>query len=97
MYRSNATRIRHILCCKSLAASFICFFLLKATQLLSVMALGFTQALWALDAADGQASPPSSVVNVLVQALLGYVFPHLADFVFTDQCRSPNFDTFTRY
>ncbi|KAK0453779.1 hypothetical protein EV421DRAFT_1766345 [Armillaria borealis] len=47
--------------------------------LLSVMALGFTQALWALDAADGQASPPSSVVNVLVQALLG----------------SPNFDTFT--
>ncbi|KAK0462001.1 uncharacterized protein EV420DRAFT_140598 [Desarmillaria tabescens] len=49
--------------------------------LLSVMALGFTQALWALDAADGQASPPSSVVNVLVQALLG----------------SPNFDIFSRY
>ncbi|PBL02691.1 hypothetical protein ARMGADRAFT_1006022 [Armillaria gallica] len=47
--------------------------------LLSVMALGFTQALWALDAADGQASPPSSVVNVLVQALLG----------------SPNFETFS--
>ncbi|KAK0468489.1 uncharacterized protein EV420DRAFT_1504738 [Desarmillaria tabescens] len=47
--------------------------------LLSVMALGFTQALWALDAADGQASPPSSVVNVLVQALLG----------------SPNFDIFS--
>ncbi|PBK69758.1 hypothetical protein ARMSODRAFT_935567 [Armillaria solidipes] len=63
--------------------------------LLSVMALGFTQALWALDAADGQASPPSSVVNVLVQALLGYVFPLLAAFVFTDQFRSPNFDTFT--
>lgn len=47
--------------------------------LLSVMALGFTQALWALDAADGQASPPSSVVNVLVQALLG----------------SPNFELFS--
>ncbi|KAK0206687.1 hypothetical protein DFS33DRAFT_1316372 [Desarmillaria ectypa] len=47
--------------------------------LLSIMALGFTQALWALDAADGQASPPSSVVNVLVQALLG----------------SPNFDIFS--
>ncbi|KAG7447443.1 uncharacterized protein BT62DRAFT_930453 [Guyanagaster necrorhizus] len=47
--------------------------------LLSIMALGFTQALWALDAADGQASPPSSVVNVLVQALLG----------------SPNFEIFS--
>ncbi|KAF8915320.1 hypothetical protein CPB85DRAFT_1293894 [Mucidula mucida] len=38
--------------------------------LLSLMALGFAQALYALDAADGQADPPSGIANVLIQALL---------------------------
>ncbi|KAF8969434.1 calcium activated cation channel [Flammula alnicola] len=39
--------------------------------LLSVLAIGFAQGLYALDAADGSTEPPSSVLNVLVQALLG--------------------------
>jgi len=39
--------------------------------LLSVLALGFGQALFALDAADGSTEPPSKVINVLVQSLLG--------------------------
>ncbi|KAG6817856.1 hypothetical protein H0H87_001688 [Tephrocybe sp. NHM501043] len=39
--------------------------------LLSVLAIGFTQGLFALDAADGLTEGPSVVVNVLVQALLG--------------------------
>ncbi|CAA7260062.1 unnamed protein product [Cyclocybe aegerita] len=38
--------------------------------LLSVLAIGFAQGLYALDAADGNAEAPSSVLNVLVQALL---------------------------
>jgi len=38
--------------------------------LLSVLAIGFGQALYALDAADGSTDPPSSVINVLVQSLL---------------------------
>ncbi|KIY69733.1 hypothetical protein CYLTODRAFT_420417 [Cylindrobasidium torrendii FP15055 ss-10] len=38
--------------------------------LLFLMAIGFAQALFALDAADGVTDPPSSVVNVLIQALL---------------------------
>ncbi|KAL1735896.1 hypothetical protein EV714DRAFT_267440 [Schizophyllum commune] len=38
--------------------------------LLSVLALGFAQGLYAVDAADGQVEDPSTVVNVLVQALL---------------------------
>ncbi|KAG2013304.1 calcium activated cation channel [Coprinopsis cinerea AmutBmut pab1-1] len=38
--------------------------------LLSVLALGFTQGLYALDAADGAAESVSEVVNLLVQALL---------------------------
>ncbi|KAF9054955.1 calcium activated cation channel [Hymenopellis radicata] len=38
--------------------------------LLSLMAVGFAQALYALDAADGQADPPSGIANVLIQALL---------------------------
>lgn len=38
--------------------------------LLSVLALGFTQGLYALDAADGSTDSPMAVVNVLVQALL---------------------------
>ncbi|KAG6842039.1 hypothetical protein C0991_003565 [Blastosporella zonata] len=40
-------------------------------QLLSVLAIGFTQALFALDAADGSTDGPSVVVHVLIQALLG--------------------------
>jgi len=38
--------------------------------LLSVLAVGFAQALFALDAADGYTEHPSAVVNALVQALL---------------------------
>ncbi|TFK43743.1 calcium activated cation channel [Crucibulum laeve] len=38
--------------------------------LLSVLAIGFGQGLYALDAADGSTEKPSAVVNVLVQALL---------------------------
>jgi len=38
--------------------------------LLSVLAIGFGQGLYALDAADGTTEAPSSVVNALVQALL---------------------------
>ncbi|KAF8165552.1 calcium activated cation channel [Crassisporium funariophilum] len=38
--------------------------------LLSVLAIGFGQGLYALDAADGSTEPASSIVNVLVQALL---------------------------
>ncbi|KAJ3505660.1 hypothetical protein NLJ89_g7303 [Agrocybe chaxingu] len=38
--------------------------------LLSVLAIGFAQGLYALDAADGKAEGASSVLNVLVQALL---------------------------
>jgi len=47
--------------------------------LLSVLAIGFAQGLYALDAADGSTEPPSSVVNVLVRALL----------------QSPDFDKFS--
>lgn len=39
--------------------------------LLSVLAIGFAQGLYAVDASDGSTEPPSTVVNVLVQALLG--------------------------
>ncbi|KDR83970.1 hypothetical protein GALMADRAFT_236519 [Galerina marginata CBS 339.88] len=38
--------------------------------LLSVLAIGFGQGLYALDAADGSTDPPSTVVNTLIQALL---------------------------
>ncbi|TFK22323.1 calcium activated cation channel [Coprinopsis marcescibilis] len=38
--------------------------------LLSVLAIGFAQGLFALDAADGTVEPISEVLNVLVQALL---------------------------
>ncbi|KAF9443331.1 calcium activated cation channel [Macrolepiota fuliginosa MF-IS2] len=38
--------------------------------LLSVLAIGFAQGLFALDAADGTIESPLTVVNVLVQALL---------------------------
>ncbi|KAG7097202.1 hypothetical protein E1B28_004573 [Marasmius oreades] len=38
--------------------------------LLSILGLGFAQAMYALDAADGTTQAPSSVVNALVQALL---------------------------
>lgn len=38
--------------------------------LLSVLALGFAQGLYAVDAADGQVEDASTVVNVLIQALL---------------------------
>lgn len=38
--------------------------------LLSVLAIGFTQGLYALDAADGTAESPMQVVNVLIQGLL---------------------------
>ncbi|KAF7970798.1 hypothetical protein HWV62_23086 [Athelia sp. TMB] len=38
--------------------------------LLSVLALGFGQGLYALDAADGETDSPVVIVNVLVQALL---------------------------
>lgn len=38
--------------------------------LLSVLAIGFGQGLYALDAADGSTDAPSTVVNVLIQALL---------------------------
>jgi len=47
--------------------------------LLTVLAVGFGQGLYALDAADGSTEPPSSVVNVLVRALL----------------QSPDFDRFS--
>ncbi|KAE9409981.1 hypothetical protein BT96DRAFT_962045 [Gymnopus androsaceus JB14] len=48
--------------------------------LLSVLALGFAQAMYALDAADGTTEPASDVVNALVQALLPSAL-----------CRSPDF------
>lgn len=38
--------------------------------LLSVLAIGFTQGLYALDAADGSTDSPMVTVNVLIQALL---------------------------
>ncbi|RDB19925.1 Calcium channel YVC1 [Hypsizygus marmoreus] len=38
--------------------------------LLSVLAIGFAQGLYALDAADGAVEGPSAVINILVQALL---------------------------
>ncbi|KAG5728478.1 Calcium channel YVC1 [Termitomyces sp. T112] len=38
--------------------------------LLSVLAIGFSQGLFALDAADGSTEGPSVVVNILVQSLL---------------------------
>jgi hypothetical protein len=38
--------------------------------LLSVLALGFGQGLYALDAADGEVESPLVVINVLIQALL---------------------------
>ncbi|EKM79852.1 hypothetical protein AGABI1DRAFT_57071 [Agaricus bisporus var. burnettii JB137-S8] len=46
--------------------------------LLSVLAIGFAQGLYALDAADGTVESPTAVANVLVQALL----------------QSPNYDKF---
>jgi hypothetical protein len=39
--------------------------------LISVLALGFGQGLYALDAADGETERPSVVMNVLIQALFG--------------------------
>ncbi|PPQ66580.1 hypothetical protein CVT26_009480 [Gymnopilus dilepis] len=47
--------------------------------LLSLLAIGFWQGLYAVDAADGSAEPPMTIVNVLVQALL----------------QSPNYDKFS--
>ncbi|KAJ6628925.1 hypothetical protein B0H10DRAFT_2160819 [Mycena sp. CBHHK59/15] len=47
--------------------------------LLSVLALGFAQGLYALDAADGSTESSAAIVNVLVQALL----------------QSPNYDKFS--
>ncbi|KAF8812231.1 calcium activated cation channel [Phlegmacium glaucopus] len=38
--------------------------------LLSVLAVGFGQGLYALDAADGSTEPPSTVFHVLIQSLL---------------------------
>ncbi|KAJ7368610.1 hypothetical protein DFH08DRAFT_831810 [Mycena albidolilacea] len=38
--------------------------------LLSILSLGFGQGLYALDASDGSTDKPSSILNVLVQALL---------------------------
>jgi hypothetical protein len=38
--------------------------------LLSILGIGFAQGLYALDAADENASSPSKVVHLLVQALL---------------------------
>ncbi|KAF9029771.1 Ca2+-permeable cation channel activity protein [Panaeolus papilionaceus] len=38
--------------------------------LLSVLAIGFAQGLFALDAADGNIEPPSVVLNLLIQSLL---------------------------
>ncbi|KZV77107.1 calcium activated cation channel [Peniophora sp. CONT] len=46
--------------------------------LLSILGIGFLQALYALDASDGVSESPIEVVHVMVQALLG----------------SPNFDKF---
>ncbi|THV08302.1 calcium activated cation channel [Dendrothele bispora CBS 962.96] len=39
--------------------------------LLSILGLGFVQAMYALDAADGTVESPAAVVNALVQGLLG--------------------------
>lgn len=38
--------------------------------LLSVLAIGFGQGLYALDAADGSTDPPSTLIHILVQSLL---------------------------
>jgi hypothetical protein len=39
--------------------------------LLAIMAVGFAQSLYALDAADGESGGGVVVVNKLIQALLG--------------------------
>lgn len=39
--------------------------------LLAIMAIGFAQSLYALDAADGESGGGVVVVNGLIQALLG--------------------------
>ena len=44
------------------------------SKLLSILAIGFAQGLYALDAADGETEHGSAVINALVQALLQYVF-----------------------
>ncbi|KAK7060397.1 Calcium channel yvc1 [Paramarasmius palmivorus] len=43
---------------------------LNMGTLLSIMALGFAQAMYALDAADGRTEPQADVVHALVQAVL---------------------------
>jgi hypothetical protein len=40
--------------------------------LLAIMALGFAQSMYALDAADGESGGGVVVANSLIQALLGY-------------------------
>lgn len=37
-------------------------------QLLSVVAVGFAQGLYALDAADGSAEPPSTACSLIISA-----------------------------
>ena len=47
---------------------------------LAIMAVGFLQSLYALDAADGETGGTGIVINGLIQALLGSVlssFQHL--------------------
>lgn len=63
-------------------------------QLLSVLAIGFAQGLFALDAADGNIEPPSVVLNLLIQSLLQYE-THQSIWYFADTSyRSPDYGRF---
>lgn len=46
--------------------------------LLAIMALGFAQSMYALDAADGESGGGVVVANSLIQALLGSVISFLS-------------------
>jgi hypothetical protein len=64
---------------------------------LAILALGFAQGLYALDAADGETEHAAAVINVLVQALLQSVlnpFPYLENADQGSISRSPNYDKF---
>ena len=69
---THVERIWHLL--RGVPSQMVAFLNLvnKASQLLSVLAIGFAQGLYALDAADGHTEPPSMVYFVT----LFLVLPH---------------------
>lgn len=72
-FHIHQSRFCHLLHLVSLLPTGSAFVSLLLLHRLAIMGAGFAQALFALDAADGQVQSASLIWNGLLQAMLGYV------------------------